>query len=168
MTIPTHPAKPLIGILAGMGPRSTAPFVDLLVSECPRQYGAHEDVDYPRVAVIATRLTMEEGLYQEALGARGIELIEPPGWQDMVDELIDRIRLHVQDREIQALWSRLLAAMEASGVGAFVEACTDLNAVPRSSGKLQMFDSAQCLAAATIREWHRLSSPTGAASAVSS
>jgi len=30
----------LIGILAGMGPRSTAPFVDMLVDECQRQYGA--------------------------------------------------------------------------------------------------------------------------------
>jgi len=37
---------PHIGILAGMGPRSTAPFTDLLITECQRQYGAHYDIDF--------------------------------------------------------------------------------------------------------------------------
>ena len=39
----------LIGILAGMGPRSTAPFVDLVLDECQRQYGARHDVEFPRM-----------------------------------------------------------------------------------------------------------------------
>ncbi|MDB5935534.1 MAG: Amino acid racemase RacX [Massilia sp.] len=42
---------PLIGILAGMGPRSTAPFVDLVVSECQRQYGAKDDPDFPAMMI---------------------------------------------------------------------------------------------------------------------
>lgn len=42
---------PIIGILAGMGPRSTAPFIDLLVSECQRQYGARDDIDFPPIMV---------------------------------------------------------------------------------------------------------------------
>lgn len=33
----------MIGILAGMGPRSTAPFIDLVVNECQLQYGAKYD-----------------------------------------------------------------------------------------------------------------------------
>lgn len=40
-----------IGILAGMGPRSTAPFVDMVVSECQRQYGARDDVDFPPMMI---------------------------------------------------------------------------------------------------------------------
>jgi aspartate/glutamate racemase len=36
--------QPIIGILAGMGPRSTGPFLDLIVDECQRQYGAREIV----------------------------------------------------------------------------------------------------------------------------
>ena len=40
-----------IGILAGMGPRSTAPFVDLLVSECQRQYGARYDDEFPPMLI---------------------------------------------------------------------------------------------------------------------
>jgi aspartate racemase len=46
-----HPK--LIGILAGMGPRSTAPFVDLLVDECQRQYGARYDIDFPPMLIYA-------------------------------------------------------------------------------------------------------------------
>ena len=43
--------SPLIGILAGMGPRSTAPFVDLVVDECQRQYGARDDIDFPPMLI---------------------------------------------------------------------------------------------------------------------
>jgi hypothetical protein len=40
--------RPTIGILAGMGPRSTGPFVDRVVAECQLQYGARHDIDFPR------------------------------------------------------------------------------------------------------------------------
>src|SRR5262245_50526346 len=43
--------RPLIGILAGMGPRSTAPFVDMVVDECQRQYGAKDDEDFPPMMI---------------------------------------------------------------------------------------------------------------------
>ena len=42
-----------IGILAGMGPRSTAPFIDMLISECQSQYGACFDMDFPRMHIIS-------------------------------------------------------------------------------------------------------------------
>lgn len=34
-----------IGVLAGMGPRSTAPFIDMLVTDCHVGYGAKYDMD---------------------------------------------------------------------------------------------------------------------------
>lgn len=40
---------PTIGILAGMGPRSTSPFLELVLNECQRQYGAKFDIDYPHI-----------------------------------------------------------------------------------------------------------------------
>jgi aspartate racemase len=40
-----------IGILAGMGPRSTAPFVDMVVSECQKQYGARHTEDFPHMLI---------------------------------------------------------------------------------------------------------------------
>jgi len=43
--------KGIIGILAGMGPRSTAPFINLVIDECQRQYGAKEDIDFPKIMI---------------------------------------------------------------------------------------------------------------------
>ena len=42
---------PTIGILAGMGPRSTAPFLDLLVTACQEMYGARHDIDFPKMLI---------------------------------------------------------------------------------------------------------------------
>lgn len=44
-------ADTTIGILAGMGPRSTGPFIDLVVTECQTQYGARDDIDFPRMMI---------------------------------------------------------------------------------------------------------------------
>lgn len=41
----------LIGILAGMGPRSTAPFIDLVIDECQIQYGAKYDEEFPKMMI---------------------------------------------------------------------------------------------------------------------
>jgi len=43
--------KKTIGILAGMGPRSTAPFVDMVVTECQKQYGARHTEDFPHMLI---------------------------------------------------------------------------------------------------------------------
>jgi len=43
--------KKTIGILAGMGPRSTAPFLELVVDECQKQYGAKNDMDFPKMMI---------------------------------------------------------------------------------------------------------------------
>ncbi|HHD7482186.1 TPA: aspartate/glutamate racemase family protein [Klebsiella oxytoca] len=42
-----------IGVLAGMGPRSTAPFIDMLVTDCQVGYGAKYDMDFPEMHIIS-------------------------------------------------------------------------------------------------------------------
>lgn len=42
---------PVIGILAGMGPRSTGPFLDLVVTACQEMYGARHDIDFPKMLI---------------------------------------------------------------------------------------------------------------------
>jgi aspartate racemase len=42
---------PTMGILAGMGPRSTAPFLDLVIDTCQAIYGARDDIDFPKIVV---------------------------------------------------------------------------------------------------------------------
>ncbi|WP_158623708.1 GNAT family N-acetyltransferase [Corallococcus llansteffanensis] len=34
-----------------MGPRSTAPFIELVLTECQRQYGATNDIDFPKMMI---------------------------------------------------------------------------------------------------------------------
>lgn len=41
----------MIGILAGMGPKSTGPFVDKIVEECQKIYGATNDIDFPHMMI---------------------------------------------------------------------------------------------------------------------
>ena len=41
----------VIGILAGMGPMSTAPCVDTLMKEWQLRFNAHNDMDYPHVLI---------------------------------------------------------------------------------------------------------------------
>lgn len=42
-----------LGVLAGMGPRSTGPFVDMLVNSCQSLYGAKHDADFPLMHIIS-------------------------------------------------------------------------------------------------------------------
>lgn len=43
--------KKIIGILAGMGPKSTSPFLNLVIDECQKQYGAKDDIDFPHIII---------------------------------------------------------------------------------------------------------------------
>lgn len=48
---PMRARAPALGILAGMGPRSTGPFIDLVLDACERLYGAADDLDFPLLMV---------------------------------------------------------------------------------------------------------------------
>jgi aspartate racemase len=41
----------MIGILAGMGPKSTAPFIEKVVETCQQSYGAQCDMDFPPMMI---------------------------------------------------------------------------------------------------------------------
>lgn len=43
--------KKTIGILAGMGPRSTTPFLEMILDQCQKQYGAKYDMEYPQIMI---------------------------------------------------------------------------------------------------------------------
>ncbi|MFN8491698.1 MAG: aspartate/glutamate racemase family protein [Caldilineaceae bacterium] len=74
----------LMGILAGMGPRSTAPFIDLVVSECQRQYGAQHDIDFPPMLIysLPTPFYLDRPLDHHAMEATvcaGLQHLERAG-----------------------------------------------------------------------------------------
>lgn len=45
------PNKRILGILGGMGPRSTTPFLELVLDECQRQYKATLDEEFPEIII---------------------------------------------------------------------------------------------------------------------
>jgi aspartate racemase len=43
--------KPIIGILAGMGPKSTAPFINAVINQCEELLNAKNDIDFPPMII---------------------------------------------------------------------------------------------------------------------
>ncbi len=83
--------KSMIGILAGMGPRSTAPFINAVVDQCQKIYGASLDEEFPRMMILSLptpfyidrpidhdlmKKTIVDGLKQ--LEAAGVDFIAMP------------------------------------------------------------------------------------------
>ncbi|KAA2400036.1 amino acid racemase [Bacillus cereus] len=65
----------MIGILAGMGPKSTGPFVDTVVAECQTIYGAKHDIDFPYMMIYScpTPFYMDRPIDHEAMKKAIIE-----------------------------------------------------------------------------------------------
>src|SRR5262245_39179656 len=219
-----------IGILAGMGPRSTAPFVNLVVDECQRQYGARLDEEFPhlliyslptpfyldrpldhaameraiteglqrlascgvafvampcntahayysalanavdvpllniveetlrivpaanRVALLATRATIACGVYQQGLSRAGTEAIHTPELQAAVDSVITKVKANAIT-DAKRAWVELAELVRALGCQSAIIACTDLNAAIENRDTISLVDSAQALAAATVRRY---------------
>ncbi|EJR68596.1 aspartate racemase [Bacillus cereus VD115] len=65
----------MIGILAGMGPKSTGPFTDTVVAECQTIYGAKHDIDFPHMMIYScpTPFYMDRPIDHEAMKKAIIE-----------------------------------------------------------------------------------------------
>ena len=100
-------SKKTIGILAGMGPRSTAPFLDLVIYECQKQYGAILDEDFPHMMIYSLptpfyldrpidhnkmKETVIKGM--QRLAATGVDFIAIPC--NTVHAYYDEIKRHVK------------------------------------------------------------------------
>ena len=61
--------KKTIGILAGMGPRSTSPFLESVLDECQKQYGAVDDMDFPKMVIVSlpTPFYLDDRMDEKAL-----------------------------------------------------------------------------------------------------
>lgn len=83
--------KKVIGILAGMGPRSTSPFLEMVIDQCQLQYGAKNDIDFPHIIIYSLptpfyvdrpiddadmTMTIVKGL--QKLEATGVDFIAMP------------------------------------------------------------------------------------------
>lgn len=74
----------IIGILAGMGPKSTAPFVNLVIDECQRQYGAKYDDEFPPMMIysLPTPFYIDRPINHELMKStiiKGLQKLESVG-----------------------------------------------------------------------------------------
>lgn len=221
-----------IGILAGMGPKSTAPFIDLVVEECRHAYGARDDMDFPhmliyslptpfyadrtpdraamvkalrnglgrlerggadfaaiacstahiyyeelagktglplfdmvdlaldelgpargKTALLAARATAEAGVYQAGLLRRGHKPADP-GWQALVDGMLEGLRAGAAPEFFADRWRELGLLAKAAEVENVIIACMDLSAtLPRLGGGIRAVDAGSCLARALVKKW---------------
>jgi aspartate racemase len=77
-------SNPTIGILAGMGPRSTGPFLDLVTTACQEMYGARHDIDFPRMLICSQPAPFYEDrpidhASLEAATIEGLKILESAG-----------------------------------------------------------------------------------------
>jgi len=221
-----------IGILAGMGPRSTAPFVDLVVTECQKQYGARHVEDFPhmliyslpapfyvdrpvdheraksvvlaglqrlasmgvdfiampcntahfyypslassikvpllnivteacarlqhfqRIAICATEITVNSGLYQQGIAAAGKTPLPTDGMQSKVTQLIAGIIAGSDRSQMRTLWNEIVDGAVEQGADAMLVACTELNALgDLGDSRIRIADATVALAQATVRKY---------------
>lgn len=76
--------KPTIGILAGMGPRSTSPFLEKVLDQCQRQLGATHDIDFPPIMIysLPTPFYVDQPIDHEAMQhtiQAGLQRLEQTG-----------------------------------------------------------------------------------------
>lgn len=220
-----------------MGPKSTAPFIDLIISECQKQYGAHYDEDFPhiliyslptpfyvdkpidhkkmkevlckglrkletcgadfiaipsnsphvyfddlkkcvsvplmniidvtimslgkkplKVAMLATRTTMDSKMYQKSLKQKGHQIIENEEWQKQVDFLIKSIKQGSETGVITDAWKKLMVSIKRENVDAVIIACTDLTVLTKGkANRIHFIDSSECLAKAVVKRYLELS-----------
>ena len=68
-------SETMIGILSGMGPRATAPFVDAVVNQCQKIYGAVLDEEFPKMMILSlpTPFYIDRPIDHEKMKARIVE-----------------------------------------------------------------------------------------------
>lgn len=113
-----------------------------------------------RIALIATRPTIEANLYQhgiyERCKDRRLQFMDSEAWQPDVNELIRTVKTTRRRSIAEARWRDLLSCIHMEGADAAILACTDISAVADlTETPIPVIDSAQTLAAAVVR-WYRL------------
>lgn len=106
-----------------------------------------------KVGLIAARPTVESGVYQTGIRARGLSLFEAD-WQSQVDHLLGMTRTSATPEEFSRQWNGITEAARSGGVDTLLVACLDLSAViAHAKTGLRIVDAAECLAREIVRQW---------------
>ncbi len=228
--------KPIIGILAGMGPKSTSPFLDLVIEQCQKQYGACHDIDFPhiiiyslptpfyvnqkiddkemgstirkglqklertgvdfismpcntahkyfnklqnsikipllniidstikklnktskKVALFATRTTIDAHIYQKAIKEQNIEIIIKEEWQKEVDNLIQGVKNDEKQNKLLTITKRLSKYLKEEKIDTIIIACTDITKIVKTMKGFTVINSSEAIAEETIKKYLKTS-----------
>jgi aspartate racemase len=106
-----------------------------------------------RLAVVAARPTIESGIYQRAMLARGAEVVDLT-WQDEVDALLAAVRDTTEPAAFRALWQPITTKAAAAGLDGVVLACLDLSGMVKHAQRgVPFVDAANSLARELVRQW---------------
>ena len=106
-----------------------------------------------RVALVAARPTVESGVYQTGIHARGLSLFEAD-WQSQVDHLLGMTRTSATPSEFAEQWGGITEAARSGELDTLIVACLDLSAVvAHAKTDLRIVDAAECLAREIVRQW---------------
>jgi aspartate/glutamate racemase/GNAT superfamily N-acetyltransferase len=119
--------------------------VELTVAALPQSAG--------KVALVAARPTVESGIYQTAMGSRGIECVAFDAPME-VDELLLAIRTSADPALLVALWRKITDRAVSAGASTMLVACLDLSGVlAHAATSLTVIDAARCLAKEVVHQW---------------
>lgn len=104
-----------------------------------------------RVGILATPMSLQQGLYEGILRRIGIEQVVPDGYaQAQIGEVINRIvRSRLENRDRESLL-RVIKSFETKGVQAVILACTDLQLLIPSRPTMTIYDTMKIFAEATV------------------
>ena len=136
--------KKMIGILAGMGPRSTAPFIDLVIDQCQEMYGAKDDEDFPPIMIysLPTPFYHDRPIDDEKMISvllRGLRKLEATGVHFIANPC-NSTHLYFQQMK-DAVKVPLLNIIEET-----------INRIPRNSKKVTVLATAKTMAAGLFQK----------------
>lgn len=106
-----------------------------------------------RVALIASRPTVESGIYQKEFADKRYELADID-WQSQIDQLIESIKVSADPTFFKRAWERLFVSAIQAGADTIVIACLDLSAISMHMGsEIRIVDASRCLASEVVKQW---------------
>jgi aspartate racemase len=105
------------------------------------------------VALLGTRSTRDSGLYQKALRAKGLEVLDREDTQVRLDQVLTSVQQASDLSEPRSHFRTLLSDLKEEGVQTALLACTDLNYLVEGDPALPLIDAGRALAVEVVSRW---------------
>jgi aspartate/glutamate racemase len=108
-----------------------------------------------KIALIATRQTVESRAYQQYIERSGAETIHSRVIQETVNALIGNVKAGKVNEQLYPDWVTLINQVCDAGADSAIIACTDLSKFSEINANIAITDSSRALAKAVVSEYLR-------------